>query len=30
MLVAQSLTEPLLLQTEDSVLARYGAAVRVV
>lgn len=30
MLVAQSLTEPLLLLTADSALARYGAAVRVV
>lgn len=30
MLVAQSLTEPLLLLTTDAALARYGATVRVV
>lgn len=30
MLVSQSLTEPLLLLTADSALARYGATVRVV
>lgn len=30
LLVAQSLTEPLILLTADSVLARYGSTVRVV